>query len=377
LHRYTKADSDKFLRYFQKEVQLLAEYLEGFKFKNIHLGGGTPNLIDPKLIITPLHKLVDFHDLSRFVVEVAPREGLSEYLGKLEKHSVTKIQLGVQTLNENLLKQENRAISRDTIMECMETLSQTNLIWSVDLIYGFDNEDKFQRNYIEELQALLPKGPLGFHLYTIRSEGVNRFYGMGDDQNKYFFSYRKTMDELKDFINVQKTLIDKGYELVYDEFCIGPNVNHAQLAISFNARTGVFPNMIGIGLGAYGHTRIMRYRNVKELDDYALLLDKKKMPLGQSSDFSANHLYPVSMIYNQIKKGAEMNLLRFAHSVSLSDEEKEEINNLLRFLDDRGVEYILDNGTLIIPPFQYSLCLYTINEYVEWKSQGTYSLILD
>jgi coproporphyrinogen III oxidase-like Fe-S oxidoreductase len=377
LHRYTKADSDKFLRYFQKEVQLLAGYLDGFKFKNIHLGGGTPNLIDPEPIIAPLQKLVDFHDLSRFVVEVAPREGLSEFIEKLGKYNVTKIQLGIQTLNEGLLEQENRAISGDTIMQCVETLSKCDLIWSVDMIYGFDNEDRFQRNYIEELNTLLQRNPLGFHLYTVRSERVNRFYGMDDGQNKNFFSYRKTIDDLRDFIDVQKTLLDQGYELIYDEFCIGPNVNHAQLAISYNAKTGVFPNMIGIGLGAYGHTRIMRYRNVKELEDYALLLDGKKMPLGESADFSENHLYPVSMIYNQIKKGMSMDLLSFAESVSLSDDEREEINNLLRFLDDKSVEYILDNGILTIPPSQYSLLLYAINEYVEWKSQGTYSLILD
>jgi hypothetical protein len=66
------------------------------------------------------------------------------------------------------------------------------------------------------------------------------------------------------------------------------------------------------------------------------------------------------MIYNHIKKGAEFDLLSFASSVRLSDKERWEVNSLLSYLDNKGVEYLLDNGTLIIPPSQYSLALYAI-----------------
>jgi oxygen-independent coproporphyrinogen-3 oxidase len=377
LHKYTKADSDEFLKYYQREILLLAEKLNGFKFKNVHIGGGTPNLVDPELIIKPLQKLADFDEVSRFVVEIFPRQGLDECLKKLKKYHITKIQLGVQTLNEDLLKQENRATSKQTVMQCIAALSKSRLIWSLDLIYGFDHEDKFQRDYVSELKTLLQYHPSGFHLYTVRSERINKFYGMDHIKNKKLFSYRKTMGDLHDFMNVQKILMKRGYQLIYDEFCIGSNIRHAQRAISFNAKTGVFPNIIGIGLGAYSHTRVMRYRNVKNLKDYASLLDKKMLPIGQSSDFSKNHLYPISMIYNQIRKGANFDLVNFSRSTHLSDQEKMGIQDLLAYLDRQGVEYQLNNGLLTIPPSQYSLSQYSINEYVKKKSRGRYSLILD
>ena len=377
LHRYTKKESDLFLRYYRKEISQLAGKLKHFKFKNIHIGGGTPNLIDPERIIEPLKALVDFSQLSRFVLEIFPRNDCKEYIQKSKRYGVTKMQLGVQTLNDDLLHQENRLVDRPTIEKCLETLSRSGILFSVDMIYGFENEKEYDRDYISELNELLSYHPSGLHLYTMRMEQANRYYTEQPLGKKEKHTYRKPLSRIEEFMRVQQTLLDRGYRLVYDEYCTGPNVDHAKRAISYNEESGVFPNIVGIGLGAYTHTRNMRYRNVKNLERYARLLDRNKMPIGESSDFSSNHLYPISMIYNQVRKGAAVDLADFAHSVKLSVEEEAEIKEMLTYLKGKDVAFLMEDQVLRVTPTQYSKFLYTINEYVEGKTNGTYSFILD
>ncbi len=163
IHRYDKVMSDKFLKCYKREISLYAEALSGFKFRNIHIGGGTPSLVSPKLLTSPLNKLVNFKNLERFVMEVFPRDDLADYLKELKRYNVSKIQLGIQTLNEKILKNENRLVSKKTILNSLKILSKSNLIWSVDLIYGFKNEDILGRDYVSELETILNFSPGGFH----------------------------------------------------------------------------------------------------------------------------------------------------------------------------------------------------------------------
>lgn len=360
IHKYSKIDSDKFLKLYNREILLYAKKLNGFKFKNIHIGGGTPNLISPKLLIEPLNNIVDFNNIERFVVEVFPRDDLSEYIKELKKYNITKIQLGVQTLNEKILRSENRIVSTKTIINCMKVLSKSNFIWSVDLIYGFNKEDSYQRDYIRELETILSFTPLGIHLYNIRYEKGNRFY-MRENIKKDDSRHIGRFGCYSDVVNI---LIKNGYKKVYDEWCIKSNKRHALKTVCVNNKTGVFPDIIGLGVGARSITRLVRYINTSSLKDYIFLLNKDLFPVNDYSYFPENNLYPINMMALVIGVYKEFNIKKFKNSLELSKEEEKEFVLLFSYLKNNGIKINLNNGKLIIPDSQYSKSLFLIEKYI-------------
>jgi len=364
LHRYSEAASRRFLSDLAMEASLLADLLDGHRFRNLHVGGGTPNVVPPDALLGNLGRLVDFANLERFVVETSPRVGFQAYLDAIRPYNVTKVQLGVQTLDDGILRQEGRDTTRETILSCIETLEKSDFIWSVDLVYGFQNEERSRRDHLGELDTLLEHQPTGFHLYLMRSEASNRFYGKSTDDDTPGVGDRRKSWEVETFGQAEDKLSEAGYRRVYDEFCRGPNIAHAERTISYDANTGFLPNMVGLGVGAVSHTRIMTYDNVKSLAEYTRLLQNGVMPHHNGADYEATGMFPIAMIYFKIRHGAPVSIPRLTESFELSGLETKQIDCLLELLSRSGVRYRLNRGLLGIPERDYSLALGTIADFL-------------
>lgn len=364
VHKYNKIHSDYFLKYYGKEVDLYARELSDFKFKNIHIGGGTPNLIAPHLLIEPLARLADLGKVKRFVVEVFPRDDLKKYLRDLRKYPVTKIQLGIQTINEKILKSINRNVSRKTILDCLEVLSKSPYLWSVDLMYGFSEEDAFAPDYVSELKTVLDYKPHGVHLYPLRSERTNLFYGKKDKPGVKNLTYKKEIGYLGPILEI---LSERGYRQILDEWCLGANQRHAQKTICYNNETGFYSTVVGIGLDGRTYTRTMQYRNTRNLSRYASSLEKGIFPIEKYSDFLKNNLYPVYMLRMHQRMGAKFDIGRFLRSSGLSKPEKNEMLAFLCYLKNKGVRYEIKDGQLRMATSQYSLYQFLAGKYISAK----------
>jgi len=358
VHHYNQTDSNKFLKYYKKEISLYAKILKDFKFKNIHIGGGTPNLISPELLIKPLTKLVNFSNLERFIIEIFPCDNFESYLKKLKKYNVTKVQLGVQTLNEKFLKQENRKVSKKTILNCLKILSKSNLIWSVDLMYGLKNESFCYDNRIAEFKDILAFRPHGVHFYKLRAQQENNYYG----KNIYNYStYQKKIDLLP----FERILREKGYRKVYDEWCLGKNIEHAQLSVCYNGHSGAFPNILGLGLQVKSHFRFGLAMSFRDLEIYRRLLSMGIIPIRTFHNFKETNIYPIFNIYTGIKRLNRFNLGRFLNNNPLTKAEEKELESVFRLFKNNHINYTYDGEKLIIPKAQFSKCLYLLENYMK------------
>jgi coproporphyrinogen III oxidase-like Fe-S oxidoreductase len=234
----------------------------------------------------------------------------------------------------------------------------------VDLVYGFEGEEHLGRNPLQELDTLLEHGPMGFHLYLMRSEATNGFYGKPREDRPGMSDRKKTW-EVRTFGEAEDRLTERGYRPVYDEYCIGTNAIHAERTISFDARTGVIPNIVGIGVGAATHTRIMRYENVKSLTRYGQLLRHKTMPNETGVDYEASGMFPIAMIYFKIRHGAPVSIPTLTETLKLSDFEWRQIDGLFEQLARDEVPYRYNRGLFGIPERDYSRALSTIARYLE------------
>ncbi|MBU1177461.1 radical SAM protein [Patescibacteria group bacterium] len=355
---YNQFNSDEFLKYYNKEILLYADILNGFKFKNVHIGGGTPNLVSPELLIKPLEKLVDFNNLERFIVEILPCDDFESYLEELKKYNVTKIQLGVQTLNDNILKQENRRTSRKVILDCLKTLAESDFIWSVDLMYGFRNELLYCNNRLNEFKQVLDFHPNGMHFYKLRAQQENNYYGKKIHR---YSTYQKKID----LLYFEKILRKRGYQKVYDEWCLGKNIEHAKISVCYNGYSGAFPSILGLGLMAKSHLRFGLGMNFKRLRLYKFLLDANMIPMRIFHNFKKTNIYPVFNIYTGIKRLSRFNLGRFLDNNPLTKAEEKELESVFSLFKKNYINYTYDGDELKIPKAQFSKCLYLLENYMK------------
>ena len=158
LHR---AEPERLLRALEREWDL-ARAAEGEAWsrpRTIYVGGGTPTALAAEALTTFLRWIRSAWDLSRvreFTVEANP-EGLSpEKLGALLRGGVSRLSLGVQSLEPQVLKALGRIHTAEGALAAVSLARVAgfrNL--SVDLMYGVPGETA--EGFRSTLQRLIRK----------------------------------------------------------------------------------------------------------------------------------------------------------------------------------------------------------------------------
>ncbi|MDR2836638.1 MAG: radical SAM family heme chaperone HemW [Bacteroidales bacterium] len=131
---------NEFIVCLEKEILLKKNFLSDKIISTIYFGGGTPSL----LTINQLEKILNFtfknFKFSAFVeisIEVNPENASLDYLKELNNLKFNRISIGVQSLDDNILKFLNRHHSANTAIQSVlyaNTAGFENI--TVDLIYS-------------------------------------------------------------------------------------------------------------------------------------------------------------------------------------------------------------------------------------------------
>lgn len=114
--------------------------------ESIYFGGGTPNYLSIKQIesiVTSLEQTfqITFPNLSETTIELNPKYLNIDYLRNLKSLGFNRISLGIQSLNNNLLKLINRNQTREDSLRIIDSLVKlkfSNI--STDLMFGLPNQ---------------------------------------------------------------------------------------------------------------------------------------------------------------------------------------------------------------------------------------------
>lgn len=114
------------------------------KSTTLYFGGGTPSMLSPEQlgrILVALNSLTSRSQVVEFTFEVAPETATYDYLAALRELGVTRVSLGVQSVDEHEVRRFARQHTRAHVMSLIE--ASMNLGFSatnVDLIYGLASQ---------------------------------------------------------------------------------------------------------------------------------------------------------------------------------------------------------------------------------------------
>lgn len=359
---FSKRKSDQFLEYFEKEIELYARYLKRNDFEYVHIGGGTPNLISPKSLFSRINRIVDFKKTKCLVLEVFPKVDLETYLEQLDFLPEKKISIGIQSLNEKVLRRENRFVSKKIMLDNLKMLSESGLTWAVDLIYGLESQHRYQvADYLKELEKILSYRPDSVSLYPLKRQTENVFYGLKNRPAKKKLLFRDNFD----FSPMYSFLGSAGYQAIGHEWCRpGSEIKkYAQRELDWCQN----PDVLALGPGVRSRTRSVYFYNKATLKDYIYSLNRGEFPIAKYLDFK-NSLYLISTIAYSVYSYSTFDLKKLFSLPGLNSREKKEVLLLIDNLKKSGIDF-LGNGTqLVIPKNQFTEGSELIEKYLTSRS---------
>lgn len=147
------------------------------KIDSLYIGGGTPSLmtnLELETIFNGLEKKISIGDIKEITIEINPEDIISEKLEFYKEIGINRLSIGVQSMNNNILKWMNR--SHDT-NQVINGLNNTKIAGfeniNLDFIYG--TPKNLSRDYKSELLEILKFNPTHLSCYHLTIEDGTYF----------------------------------------------------------------------------------------------------------------------------------------------------------------------------------------------------------
>lgn len=127
-----------------REMELRVHYLKGDLVSTIYFGGGTPSVLSRlhfRQIFNAISKLFNVTDDAEITIEANPDDLSEEYLEALASLPINRLSIGIQSFDDNDLKQVNRRHTVHQAKQAVVNARKAGFVnLSIDLIYGFPGQ---------------------------------------------------------------------------------------------------------------------------------------------------------------------------------------------------------------------------------------------
>lgn len=321
------------------------------KIDSLYIGGGTPSLmtnLELETIFNGLEKKISIGDIKEITIEINPEDIISEKLEFYKEIGINRLSIGVQSMNNNILKWMNR--SHDT-NQVINGLNNTKIAGfeniNLDFIYG--TPKNLSRDYKSELLEILKFNPTHLSCYHLTIED-GTYFGHLEKKKKI----KRIEDDVsqQEFRWISEKLKSKNYQhYEISNFAVqGKESFH-------NSNYWNQSSYIGLGPGAHSFRNSIRRWNISNNRLYIKNI-KAGIPY-----FEQEVLSPYDIVNEKIMLGLRtLNGLDKDHVFSIVPQAiKEEIESKLNtFLKD---EILLSTNNIIsMNPEKWLLSEYVSRE---------------
>src|SRR3990167_621016 len=176
--------------YMERYNNALNTEIENFKsekqqkIKTIYVGGGTPSTWPEKLLLDTfgtLNKTFNLSELEEFCLEVNPGTASRAKLEAWKQIGINRLSIGVQGLNDNVLKSLGRNQSREDVVNLLNMASEYFENISIDLILGLpDTSEADWQAFVAEVVTWNIRH-ISVYFLTVH-EGTKLYFGLRKGQ---------------------------------------------------------------------------------------------------------------------------------------------------------------------------------------------------
>lgn len=183
-HIANSIDDNNWLKSYEKEIEYFKDIIQNKYIKSIFFGGGTPSLMNPKIvegIINKIRGLARIDKQTEITLEANPTSFETEKFKAFKAAGINRVSIGVQSLREDDLKKLGR--THDSL-QAIKTIESANKIFSrvsFDLIYARSGQEL--KDWQQELKQAMELVTGHISLYQLTIEKGTPFYKLFHDGN--------------------------------------------------------------------------------------------------------------------------------------------------------------------------------------------------
>jgi oxygen-independent coproporphyrinogen III oxidase len=240
--------------------------IENKNITSVYFGGGTPSLIGPDNLFKIL-QTINITDKCEVTLETNPEQVEFQEIKNFKKAGVTRISLGVQSLNDEELQTLQRGHSSKKALVAIDQIFEagvTNI--SIDLMYDLPGQK------IESFEKTLKKTqgcPIKhISLYNLTFEVKTPFH-------KNFAQYVPFLPSSEESLQMLQLALsfleEQGYKR-YEISAFAKEKYHSQHNVGYWTGREFF----GFGPSAFSYVQKRRYQNIPNLKKYFSLINNQK-----------------------------------------------------------------------------------------------------
>ena len=167
---------DEYLEFLELEGDMFRDHFAGATLASIYFGGGTSNLYRadqyPRLMEI-VRGVFDIPPEIEVTLEGIPQTFSHDKLLAMKQSGMTRISMGVQVLDHELIKASGRKQRAEQVFQTLEWCQALGLPASVDLIFGWPNQTTEQM--VHDLEAIAATGVTHITHYELNVAGRTDF----------------------------------------------------------------------------------------------------------------------------------------------------------------------------------------------------------
>jgi len=294
---------------------------QGTQIQSIYIGGGTPSLLDNSQIerlLDMIKKIFCFDAQIEWTMEANP-EGLDLQKAKLLKRlGISRVSLGVQSLNNHYLKYLGRNHDRKTAIMTFHRIREAGFDnINLDLMYAFPQQT------LAELQQDVEE------ISNLRSEHLS-LYTLTIEKNSRFFTKQVQLDDGESqgeqYMFVIKMLQERGFH----QYEIS-NFSKQSRESLHNINYWQCGNYIGLGVGAHSFLGGKRFSNVTRIEEYIKMVNRENSVVEKCEHLSVPMQFKEAFLFGlRMNEGVNVEELNRKFGYSLQKVEQNQIDDFIK-----------------------------------------------
>lgn len=253
------------------EARLYADVLGSHSVDTVFIGGGTPSLLSPQQFgrLAEGLKSCCSWDVSEFTVEANPETLDANKAAAYAACGVTRLSLGLQTHDDDILQRIGRRHSWETFLRAYETAAKYIPDINVDTIFGLPGQTL--EGFLETLRRVIALHPAHVSSYALKLEPGTPLAGL-------FAGADEDMD--REMYHAGIELLESAGLMQYET----SNFALPERECRHNLKYWTGGEFLGLGAAAYSFLRgdaPVRFGNTRGMDEYIRMVKDGRRPVAQ------------------------------------------------------------------------------------------------
>lgn len=285
-YKNNNEEKDKYINALEKEFDIYAQNLgiDKIKLRVALIGGGTPTDLKPSQLERFLKILTakcDMTNVKQFNYDVSPHtligpEGI-ERLKILKDYGVDRLTIGIQSMDEKVLKLMNRPHNKAEAIESVKNSMNMGFKTNIEFIFGHPGQSV--ESWYEELKQIVQIDSHEYQFYRLKIEAYGDQQGTIKD---YKSLHEENFPSAEDCIRMKQMIFD-----YLGTFGIHENLRRvftrdkSNISLyAYNQCCNLF-DQIGLGLTAFSSLRDRFLLNTQSFEHYYERIEQGMLPCNR------------------------------------------------------------------------------------------------